>query len=240
MELINKLKRIISQKNWYEISTKNYNSAGLLLEKLLGLENNDLPISDYNEYEIKTKFEDSMYDTTLFHAAPDSYLYEIKRIYEKYGYSSPSNNSKVFLSAFYCNKITTLGSNTCAKLYIDYINEKIVLKFYNFETNEIDEKASWNFNLLKERINLKIKKLVVVWVKRKFNNNKLYCQFYKFAIYEFKGFEQFLKCLEYGKISIKFCINIYKSGTKLGQIHDHGTSFDINVDNIWYAFKKIC
>ena len=240
MNLEEKLKKIINQKKWYKISKSNYNQAGLLLEKLLGLENNDLPISDYDEYEIKTKYVDDEHAMTLFHAAPDSYLYEIKRIYDTYAYPSPSNPEvNVFLSAFYCSKITTLGKEICGRLFIDKEKKVITLKIYNFKTNTLDDKVSWSFDLLEERINLKLKKICYVGVERKFIGNNLYCRFNNYKIYKFKGFNKFLDCLKYGHISIKFCINVYKTGIKAGQMHDHGTCFDIKTDKFDYLFRGL-
>lgn len=237
--LKNKLENIIKNKNWYQIKNPNTNSAGLLLENLLGIKKNELPIPDYSDIELKTKFNDTMYDMTLFHAAPDSYLFEIKRIYETYGYQMPGSPSKVFLSSFYCTKITQLGKDIGAKLLIDWENKKVILKFYNFKTNQIDDKASWDFETLKNRLELKLNKLCLVYVTRKYESKIMYCKFYKYALYEYKGFEQFLKALQYGHICIKFCINVFKSGPKTGQIHDHGTCFDINIENLNDIFTKI-
>ena len=239
MELQDKLTNIIKNKKWYCINNSNYNSAGLLLENLLGIEKNEFPIPDYEDFEIKTKFNDTMCDMTLFHAAPDSYLFEIKRIYETYGYSTQDNPNKVFLSSFYCTKITQLGKNIGAKLLIDWENERIILKFYNFKTNEIDDKVSWSFDMIKERIELKLKKLCLIYVNRKYENKSMYCKFYKYVLYKYKGFENFLKTMQYGHICIKFCINVFKSGPKKNQMHDHGTCFDINTENLDDVFTII-
>lgn len=240
MDLKNKLDNIINEKKWYEIENNSYNSAGLLLEKLLGIKQNDFPIPDFDKFELKTKFSDSLFNMTLFHAAPDSYLFEIKRLYETYGYISPNNdNRKVFMSSFSCTKITQLGLNIGAKLHIDWENQKIVLKLYNFETNTIDDKAAWSFEMLKERIELKLKKLCLINVTRKYLNNKLYCKFTSYSLYEYKGFEYFLKSIKYGHINITFCINVFKSGNKIGQMHDHGTSFNIDINNLKYIFTEI-
>ena len=242
MKLNEKLNNIINQKKWYKIDNTNYNSAGLLLERILGIEKNDLPIPDYGDTELKTKFNDSLYDMTLFHAAPDSYLFEIKRIYNTYGYPSPSNNDdRVFLSSFSCTKITQLGINIAAKLFIDWESQKLVLKFYNFSTNTIDDKVSWSFEMLKQKLELKLKKLCYVYVERKYIDKKMYCKFYKYIMYEYKGFESFFKSLQYGHICVKFCINTFKSGKKIGQMHDHGTCFDIGYENLCdiYEIDKV-
>lgn len=239
MDLKNKLTDIIKNKIWYHINNSNTNSAGLLLENLLGIEKNEFPIPDYKDTEIKTKFDDTMFDMTLFHAAPDSYFFEIKRIYGTYGYTTLNNPNKVFLSSFCCTKITQIGKDIGAKLIIDWGNQKVILKFYNFKTNTIDDKASWSFKMLKERFDLKLKKLCLVYVKRKYENEIMYCKFYKCKFYKYKGFEHFLKALQYGHICIKFCINVFKDGPKIGQMHDHGTSFDISLTNLTDIFTKV-
>ena len=239
MKLYERIEKIIKLDKWYKIKYPVPNSAGVLLEKLLGIEKNNFPIPDYDNFEIKTKFHDSSCGMSLFHAVPDSYLFEIKRIYETYGYPSiidPKN--KVFLSSFYCTKITPLGMNVAAKLFIDWKAKKIVLKFYNFQTNTIDDKVSWSFDYLKNRINLKIHDLCLIDVLKKYKKNEMYCKFNEYHLYKYKNFNSFLKSLEYGHICIKFCINTFKSGNKIGKMHDHGTSFDIMTDKIDDIFIK--
>lgn len=46
-------------------------------------------------------------------------------------------------------------------------------------------------------------------------------------VYSLKSFEEFIRLLEQGIIRVNFKLNIKTTGDKIGQIHDHGTSFDI-------------
>lgn len=81
-EKINEIKKI----GWIECSTKNYGCKGLKLEELLEINPENFEIPDYNGIEIKTKKSITNERITLFCAAPDSYLFENKRLYTLYSY----------------------------------------------------------------------------------------------------------------------------------------------------------
>ena len=51
-------------------------------------------------------------------------------------------------------------------------------------------------------------------------------------IYKLKDFETFIDLIENGIIRISLKIGVFRTGKKIGQIHDHGTSFCIEEDNL--------
>lgn len=239
IELKTKCDEII-KKGWLECSNHNTGNAGLLLERLLGLQNHNFSIPDYNGIEIKTKFINSISRMTLFNATPDGYLFSVKRIYETYGYPDRTNkNFKVFHLSFSASRGTYVNKNICGKLYVDRKNRQIVLKFYDKNFDIIDHDTSWSFDLLQERLDIKLRYLLIMYVRRAKFHGKSYCKYLYYHFFCYKGFEHFLIAIEKGYIKITFSIDIFKTGPRAGNIHDHGTSFDIDVERIQNVFESI-
>ena len=58
-------------------------------------------------------------------------------------------------------------------------------------------------------------------------------------IYKLKSFDNFLELLETNKIYITFNIGYFRTGKRVGEIHDRGTAFRISTDNIDELFTLI-
>lgn len=239
IELKNKSNDIV-KRGWIECPTNNSGNIGLLFERLLGLTNHNFSIPDYKGIEIKTKIKNGIPKITLFNATPDSYLYTIKRLYNTYGYPDRTNkNFKAFNLSFCTNKRTYVNKNIYAKLYVDRINEQVVLRFFNKEGVLIDNETAWSFDMLRKKLDIKLNYLFLIFAQRRYFNGKCFCRYLHYNFFKYKGFSSFLFSLEKGYIKITFAINIFKSGNRYGQIHDHGTSFDIDVNYIQKIFIPI-
>ena len=57
-------------------------------------------------------------------------------------------------------------------------------------------------------------------------------------MYEIKSFNKFIECIDKGYIIITFKIGYFKSGKRKGQIHDHGTGFSINYNDIGKLYMR--
>lgn len=229
--------RDIIKKGWIRSTYNGYGGGGGTFEKAIGLSNNNLEIPDYNGIEIKTKVSNKENHITLFCSAPDSFLFEIQRIYNTYGYK---NNSceKSFNISVYTNKRIYYRENYY-QLEVDNINKKIILCIYDKNKKLIDTDVSWSFNTLKEKIDRKINKLFLVFGERKYKNKEIFFKYNKYNYYVFNGFESFIRAIEKGTIRISFSIGIYKFGKKKGQIYDHGTSFNIALCNLEEIYTKL-
>jgi len=143
----------IKEKGWIQSATKGNSGVGTTFEKQLGKDLENFEIPDYNGIEIKTKYSNKENYITLFSAAPDSYLFEIKRIHHLYGYPDkefPQYN--IFNLAVYSNKKVTINQNNYFELIIDYKQERIYFNVYNQSLKLIDNLSSWSFNMLKEKL----------------------------------------------------------------------------------------
>lgn len=208
----------------------------------MGKERENFEIPDYYGIEIKTKYSTREEYVTLFSAAPDSYLFEIKRLVSTYGYKSKNlPECNVLNVGVLRNRKTKTKSNYYFKLDVDRKKEEVMLKIYDQNHELVDSNCKWSFQLLKEKLERKVSILAFINAERKWNRieRAVYFRYNHLFVYKLKSFEQFISLLEKGMIKIIFNIGVYKSGRKKGQIHDHGTSFAIKHYNINYLFDKI-
>lgn len=229
----------IKKMGWIECDKKNTGGAGLKLENLLNLNTGNFEIPDYNNIEIKTKISSIRKTINLFNAAPDSYLFEIKRIYELYSYPSyQMNQTKVLNVSIRCNKRTYVQSDIYFSIKVNRKKKNINLIVTNMNGTIIDDITSWSFDLLQEKLERKLKFLCYIEGRKYYYNNKMYIKYCNDSYYKLKSFEQFINLIEKGIISINFRIGIFQYGKRKGQIHDHGTSFSIHEDNLSLLFDK--
>ena len=70
-------------------------------------------------------------------------------------------------------------------------------------------------------------------------NQETHYKYIKYNIYKLSDFNTFLILLSKGIIGITFSIDVYKNEKRYGQIHDHGTTFNINKNDIEKLFIRI-
>ena len=238
--LIEKFDKIY-KSGWFEKTTNNQGECGNNFEKLIGKTNDNFQVPDFQGIEIKTKKE-SMYDKyiTLFNLTPlGKDFFEITRLKNHYEYPDKDlRNCKVLNGDVCCENKNKLGSNYF-QTSICYKNQKINLLIFNKYYRLIDNNTYWTFEMLKERIDLKLKYLAIVTIKTKKSNGKQYYKYENLDIYEYLGFEFFLNAIKKDYIRIQFKIGVFKSGKRIGQTHDRGTGFQIHEKHINSLYKKI-
>lgn len=138
---------------------------------------------------------------------------------------------------FYVNRVA-FSRKYMYKLSIDKENEKIIfIVIDKFTGRIVDNKISWSFAMLKEKLYRKFRYMLYVKAKRKFENNTVYFHYIKSRLFILKDFEHFLQAIEKGYIKISFKIGAYTWGHKYGNIKDHGTSFSIHEDYLEKLFE---
>lgn len=230
----------IKKRGWIPCAKKNYGSVGIKLEELLKINTNNFEIPDYNGIEIKTKKSLKETEITLFSSAPDSYLYEIKRLHSLYAYPYNSNpNFKVLNKTITQGKLTYIYNNVYFTLKVNRQKEIVSLVVLDDKFHSIDSNTSWSFDLLKEKLERKLKYLCFVHADTYYSNSQLYVKYTNDTYYKLKSFERFIDLIEDGKISVTFRIGVFNSGRKKGQIHDHGTTFSIEEKDLEKLFDRI-
>ena len=233
-EKLDKIKNL----GWIECKNKNKSVTGKTLENLLEINPDNFEIPDYNTIEIKSKVSKRENYIDLFCATPDSYVLETKRLYDKYGYLD-SNNYKILNFVLYGEFLKPINNEYSAKLRIDYKNKKVIMETYNKDNELIDNLSSWSFESLEEKLCRKLNYVCLVEGDKKFSHNVLYVRYDKYKFYKLKKFSNFIRLLKRGQIRISFTLGVYKSGSKSGKMHDHGTQFSIRKENIKLLFDEI-
>ena len=132
-----------------------------------------------------------------------------------------------------------INNEYSAKLRIDYKNKKVIMEIYNKDNELIDNLSSWSFELLEEKLCRKLNYVCLVEGDKKFSHNVLYVRYDKYKFYKLKKFSNFIRLLKRGQIRISFTLGVYKSGSKSGKMHDHGTQFSIRKENMKLLFDEI-
>ena len=219
-ELLRKAE-VIKNKGWIPSIKKGSSSMGRTYETALGLNENYFEISDYEGLiEVKTKSIrlDKPYKyINLFGATPDKYLFTIKEIINKYGYPSKNDkNLRVFNLSFFANK-TIYTRRHLFKLLVDRNRKEVVLNVYDSYTCElINHDIAWSFDMLKEKLERKLKYLLFVKVNSKFEHNRVYFHYSEYCLYKLKNFDSFLNAIESGYVRVTFKIGAHFSGDKYG------------------------
>lgn len=239
MEIFDEIKRKVISYNWIESKDKGDGGVGITLESLLEKERENFELPDYKGIEIKAKCSIRETSITLFSAVPDSYLFEIQRLVQKYGYPDkqyPQFN--VFNLAVYGNRKVKMGEHYF-KLSVNWRIRQVVLQVFDKKFKIVDELTSWSFDMLKEKLERKLSKLALVHAKRKFEHNVVYFKYTDVKFFQLVSFERFLTLIENGVIRITFRIGVYKDERRFGKIYNHGTTICIDESDIGKLFNRI-
>lgn len=231
----------IKEKGWIESERKGSSGIGYTFESLLDKKEDSFPIPDFRTIEIKTMRKKSRGRLHLLHATPDGdFLFPIKRVLDKLGYPSKSEPKyKVFNMSVNAKYYTKVGFYKRIKLRVNREEEKIDLIAETSSGKNMDINVSWSFYLLKMYLELKLKYLAIIKADNKIINGKEYFRYSEINFYELIDFERFILLIERGIITISFGINVFKTGKRTGEIHDHGTNFSINIDDVEKLFNKV-
>ncbi len=237
------------KRKFYEIKNLGYvksinednSGIGLTLEKLLGKKIDNFPLPDYkNTFEIKAKLAYSKTPIHLFKLTPDgnSFL-ETKRILEKYGYyQMTSKKYKVFNGQINSKKYNKIGYYYFS-INVNYKNERVEVIVKDKNQKVIDSSTYWPFDKLENALIRKLKYLIIVYVWSTSKNKETYYKYYRYNIFKLSNFINFIHLIDIGIVSITFSIDYYKNSARYGQVHDHGTSFDIGIDNVNKLYHEI-
>ena len=231
----------IKNLGWVKSLRKGPTGVGYTFEKLLGKEEDFYPIPDFGNIEIKAHRKSSNYSITLFNATPDGEnFFEIKRIYNKYGhYSSSDKKNKVLKNCAISNKLSNVGIWYKFSLFVSDFDKKVFLCGFDKNNILIDMHSFWSYEYLEERVLGKIKYLAFISADNKTVGGVEYYRYTDLQFYKLKSFSKFIDLVKKGKIIVTFKIDIFKNGNRTGQIHDHGTGFNINSDDLSLLYDRV-
>jgi hypothetical protein len=246
--LIEELKKIRAQ-SWIESkrTTSNYGSIGNTLEDLLGIEENNLPLANASEWELKTQRAKSKALVTLFHMEPSptalkfvpqilipNYGWPHKEAGLKYSTSEKSFRQTICAQRYSDRGFSVIVDHTEKKVIVTFDESKIAVKHTHWKQNiglsKLNPQPYWGFNDLFYKLASKLHNCFFVKAQTQKINGKEY--FHYKDIYMLKDINQdhFINLIESGNIYIDF-------DARTG--HNHGTKFRIS-ENLIEKLYSTC
>lgn len=249
-ELIAKLKEI-SAMGWIpNARRRNAGGIGNTLEDLLGIKENNLPIPNAAEWELKAQRLNSTSLTTLFHIEPSprAIRFVPQVLLPKYGWAHQEDGKKYpkgemsYRQTIHGNSRSDRGF----KVVIERKERKILISFdaksvdsrhkgwlesvkKRVGLGELNPQPYWGFDDLEHKAGTKLLNAFYVQAEVKIERKKEYYHYTKVMMLQKFSFEGFLKALEEGKILVDF-------DARTG--HNHGTKFRMRQDCLPMLYEK--
>ncbi|MGM9746977.1 MAG: MvaI/BcnI family restriction endonuclease [Paludibacteraceae bacterium] len=250
-ELIKEFKKI-EKLGWIENTTRKSNdgAAGNKLEDLLGIPENNLPIPNAAEWELKTQRDDTTSLLTLFHMEPSPRALKIvpSLLLPKYGwkhqeagltYPSDEKSFRATLNSLTYTRgfsvfINDAERKVCIKFNAKQVSEKDHIWLQSIKKrvghlNDLDIIPYWGFDDLFGKARTKLLNCFFVIFETKTENSKKYFHYYKVYKLQNLNIDKFLSAIKEGYIYIDF-------DARTG--HNHGTKFRINPQIIPSLYEK--
>ncbi len=249
--LIDKLKEIAAMRFIPNARQGNSGGIGNTLEDLLNIKENNLPIPNAAEWELKAQRLDSSSLTTLFHIEPSprAIRFVPQVLLPKYGWKHQEGGIK-YPKGEMSFRQTIHGksrSDRGFKVVIDRKERKVLISFdakavearhktwlksvkKRVGLGELDPQPYWGFDDLKHKAGTKMLNTFYVQAEVKKDGKKESYKYTKVMMLEKFSFEGFLKVLEEGKALVDF-------DARTG--HNHGTKFRMKQDSLPLLYEKV-
>jgi hypothetical protein len=249
--LITKLKEISAMGFISNARKGNAGGIGNTLEDLLGIKENNLPIPNAAEWELKAQRLNSTSLTTLFHIEPSprAIRFVPQILLPLYGWAHQEDDKK-YPKGEMSFRQTINGcsrSDRGFKVVIDRKERKILISFEAGSVDirhkkwiesvkkrvglgELSPQPYWGFDDLEHKAGTKLLNAFYVQAEVKIIRKKEFYHYTKVMMLQKLSFEGFLKALEEGKILVDF-------DARTG--HNHGTKFRMRQDCLPMLYEKV-
>lgn len=249
-ELIAEFKRIAAT-GWIENARHgNHGGIGNTLEDLLGIEENNLPIPNAAEWELKTQRINTSSLTTLFHIEPSprAIRFVPQILLPKYGWNhqEAGNRYGVGEMSFRQTIHGLAPSDRGFMVKIDRFEKKVLI---SFDASKVDSRHSnwllnvknrtglgelkpqpyWGFDDLQNKAGTKLLNCFYVQAEVKREAGKEFYKYSKVLMLQKFSFEGFLNAIETAKVLVDFDA---RSG------HNHGTKFRLRQNCLPMLYEK--
>lgn len=250
-DLISKFKEI-EKMGWIQ-NARHGNSGGIgnTLEDLLGIEENNLPIPNAAEWELKTQRLNTTSLTTLFHIEPSPRAigFVPKLFLPKYGWSHQEAGQR-YGKGEMSFRLTIHGkepSDRGFKVIIDRKQRKVLISFdaksvdirhkkwlesvrKRIGLKEINPQPYWGFDDLANKAGTKLLNAFYVQAEMKKERGKEFYHYNKVTMLQKFNFDGFLDALDDGIVLVDF-------DARTG--HNHGTKFRLRQEGLTLLYKKV-
>jgi hypothetical protein len=241
----------IAEQGWIENGRKgNAGGVGNTLEDLLGIEENNLPIPNAAEWELKAQRIDTSSLTTLFHIEPSPRAIKFvpQVLLLNYGWQHHESGKKYsedemsFRQTIHGNSPSDRGfmvkidrENRKVLISFDYTkvseNHKDWLKqvYQKIGLEELNPQPYWGFDDLSNKAGTKLLNCFYVQAEVKKEDGIEFYKYSKVTMLQKFNFDGFLQELENGNILIDF-------DARTG--HNHGTKFRLRQNCFPNLYEK--
>jgi len=231
--------RAIRSRGWIETRRKgNDGGVGNTLEDLLGISENNLPLPNAGEWEVKGQRKDSQSLVTLFHMEPSPRAVKFvpRVLLPNYGWRHQQAGSRYPDGERSFRQTITAGKRTSRgfTVIVNRDEECLEVSFNASSVNavkhgrwlqgvikrtgsgELDPQPCWGFQDLFHKAGTKLTKTVYAIAERKRQNKTEYFRYSEFLMLEDFSLQRFMDALERGEVLVDF-------DARTG--HNHGTKF---------------
>lgn len=243
--------RKIANKGWIENARRgNVGGIGNTLEDLLGIEENNLPIPNAAEWELKSQRLGSSSLTTLFHIEPSPRAvgFVPKVLLPCYGWPHKDAGRRYSTDEMSFRQ-TIHGKSPSDRGFmvkVDRMNRKIVISFNHIDVvarhtnwlNEVERRAGldelapqpyWGFDDLANKAGTKLLNCFYVQAEVKRVDGREFYRYCRVTMLQKFSFDGFLRELEQGNVLVDF-------DARTG--HNHGTKFRLRQNCLPELYEK--
>ncbi|OGF62057.1 nciI [Candidatus Giovannonibacteria bacterium RIFCSPLOWO2_01_FULL_44_40] len=249
-ELIAKLKEISAMGLVPNARRGNAGGIGNTLEDLLGIEENNLPIPNAAEWELKTQRVNTTSLTTLFHTEPSprAVRFVPQVLLPRYGWPHEEAGHRHPRGEMSFRQ-TIHGQSRSDRGFMVVVDRKQRKILISFDSQNVDPRHKtwlesvkrraglgelspqpyWGFDDLEHKAGTKLLNTFYVQAEIKIERKREYYKYNKIMMLQKFSFEGFLKALEEAKILVDF-------DARTG--HNHGTKFRMRQDCLPMLYKQ--
>ncbi|MBU1661352.1 MAG: MvaI/BcnI restriction endonuclease family protein [Chloroflexi bacterium] len=242
--LVDELRKIRA-KGWIPNARPgNDGGIGNTLEDLLGIEENNLPIPNANEWELKCQREKTTSLVTLFHTEPSPRALKFvpSILLPKFGWPHSEAGEK-YSSEEMSFRQTINGMSRSDRgfmVVVDRANRKVLISFDStaidirhahwrdmvnarIGLNELSPQPYWGFDDLEHKAGTKLLNCFFVQAESKREKGQMFFRYSKISILQRFKLDGLLKGIEQGFVYVDF-------DARTG--HNHGTKFRLRRNNL--------
>ena len=243
----------IRDRGWI-VNTRSNNDGGVgnMLEDLLGIEENNLPLPNAGEWELKTQKVDTKSLITLFHLepSPTAYKFVSRILLPKYGWPHEEagkkypGDEKSFRQTITSGQrtdrgFTTIVNHNLERVEVSFDHTTVDTSRHGVWKNEVKNNVGWGelnpmpywgFDDLFHKAGTKLHKTVYAKAELKRERGIAYVRYVEFMMLEELTCELWINAIEKGFVLVDF-------DARTG--HNHGSKFRLRQNAYPKLFKSV-